>query len=485
MDFESMKIKKVRSLSFKLTLWYIIILASIIVLAGVFLYQGFKDSLLHELDAKLLEIADETYESWRSERGVSWENAIRMVSDEYRNYQPYIQLVRLAEHGEEKIEDVVHDSSKDRESFLFDVKTYYRADRSNIDDLVYLTCEHRKINSSPLRSILFPVRGPNIIQVGISLESMESALRRLTLIMALTGGVLMLLASFGGNFIIRKALKPVKSVVQTARDISTDDLSLRIESGHRGDEIGELVETFNDMISRLDKSVKKIKQFSGDVSHELRTPLTIIRGEVEVLLRKERSKEEYQNTLNSILEETSYLERIIDDLLFLSRLEALGKKEFDQSIQLDAILLEVVESQESAAKKKGVQLDLLEVEPAEVKGEEVLLERMLTNIVENAIRYTPAGGRIELALEKQNSSVSVWIRDTGIGIPEESLPHIFDRFYVADKSRSKETGGSGLGLSIVKRVADSHGATIEVQSEIGQGTSFHITFRDVPQGTTP
>ncbi len=476
MDSASMKTKKFRSLSFKLTLWYIMILGGIIVLAGVFLFQGFKDSLMHELDAKLLEIADETYEAWYSKRGVTWEDAIRATYNKYQTYQPFIQLVRLAEQGEQKIENVTYDNTLSNGSFLFDVKTYYRADRSDIDDLVYITSEDNELSSYPLRTILFPVRGPNIIQVGISLENMESALRRLTLIMALAGGLLMLFVSIGGNFIIRKALKPVKSVVQTARDISADDLSLRIESGHRGDEIGELVETFNEMISRLEKSVKKIRQFSGDVSHELRTPLTIIRGEIEVLLRKERSKEDYQKTLNSILEETAYLERIIDDLLFLSRIEALDKKEFDHSVKLDAILLEVMESQELAAKKKGVLIDVQKIESVEIKGEEILLERMLTNIIDNAIRYTPAGGRIAVALEKQDGSISLWIRDTGIGIPEESLALIFDRFYVVDKSRSKETGGLGLGLSIVKRVAESHGATIEVQSKINQGTSFHITF---------
>jgi heavy metal sensor kinase len=453
------------------------IMGGIIILAGVFLYQGFKDSLLHELDATLLEIADETYESWHRKRGVSWKDAIRIANNKYQTYQPFIQLVRLADHREKKIESVTHDGSFETEHYLFDVKTYYKADRSDIDDLIYVTFEEKKLSSYPLRTILFPVRGPNIIQVGVSLENIEPALRRLMLIMFLVGSLLMLFASFGGNFIIRKALKPVRSVVHAAKDISTDDLTLRIESGHRGDEIGELVETFNDMISRLNKSVKKIKQFSGDVSHELRTPLTIIRGEIEVLLRKERSKEDYQKTLNSILEETAYLERIINDLLFLSRIEALDQKGFDKPVHLDAVLLEVVESQELAAKKKGVRLDIQKIEPAKIMGEKILLERMLTNIVDNAIRFTPSDGRIEVSLENQNGSIALWIRDTGIGIPEESLSLIFDRFYVVDKSRSKETGGSGLGLSIVKRVADSHGANIEVQSKIDKGTSFHILFQ--------
>jgi heavy metal sensor kinase len=476
MDSGSMKIKKFRSLSFKLTLWYIVILGGIIILSGIFQYQSFKDSLMDELDAKLLEIADETYETWYQKRGVSWEDAIRETTRRFQSYQPLIQLVKLQGEEGKKIEEVIRTTSIEEGSFLFDVRTYYRADRSDIDNLVYMTHSEEKLGSFPVRAMLFPIRGPNIVQVGISLENTELDLRRLMIIMILAGGGLMLLASLGGNFIIRKALEPVKSVVQTARDITTDDLSLRIEAGQRQDEIGELVDTFNDMISRLEKSVKKIKQFSGDVSHELRTPLTIIRGEIEVLLRKERSKEEYQKTLKSALEETAYLERIIDDLLFLSRIEALEKKGFDKSVQLDEILLKVVESQELAAKKKGITLDIKKVEPTQIKGEGILLERMVANIIDNAIRYTYAEGKVEVSLDKREGSSVLLVQDTGIGIPEESLPLIFDRFYVVDKSRFKETGGLGLGLSIVERVADCHGGKIEVESEVNKGTSFLVRF---------
>jgi heavy metal sensor kinase len=476
MDSGSMKTKKFRSLSFKLTLWYIVILGGITILAGIFQFQGFKDSLLDELDAKLLEIADETYETWYQKKGVSWEDAIRETTRKFQSYQPLIQLVKLQDRGGKKIEEVIHTTSIEEGNFLFDVRTYYRADRSDIDNLVYMTLSEERLDSFPVRAILFPVRGPNIVQVGISLENTELDLRRLMIIMILAGGGLMLLASLGGNFIIRKALKPVKSVVQTAKDITADDLSLRIEAGHRKDEIGELVNTFNDMISRLEKSVKKIRQFSGDVSHELRTPLTIIRGEIEVLLRKERSIEEYQKTLKSTLEEAAYLERIIDDLLFLSRIEALEKKEFDKSVQLDEILLKVVESQEFATKNKGITLDIKKADPTQIKGEEILLERMVVNIIDNAIRYTQPGGKVEVSLEKKDGTPTLQVQDSGIGIPKESLPLIFDRFYVVDKSRFKETGGLGLGLSIVKQVADSHGAKIEVNSQVNIGTSFLIHF---------
>jgi signal transduction histidine kinase len=206
--------------------------------------------------------------------------------------------------------------------------------------------------------------------------------------------------------------------------------------------------------------------------------LTIIRGEIEVLLRKERDKEEYQKTLKSTLEEAAYLERIIDDLLFLSRIESMEKKEFDKSVQLDEILLKVAEIQELTAKQKSITLDIKKAEPAKIKGEEILLERMVANIIDNAIRYTHPGGKVEVSLDKKDGSSTLIVQDTGIGIPEELLPQIFDRFYVVDKSRFKETGGLGLGLSIVKQVADCHGGKIQVESEVNKGTSFFVRFPD-------
>jgi two-component system phosphate regulon sensor histidine kinase PhoR len=182
--------------------------------------------------------------------------------------------------------------------------------------------------------------------------------------------------------------------------------------------------------------------------------------------------------LKSTLEEAAYLERIIDDLLFLSRIEALEKKEFDKTVLLDEILLKVIESQELAAKKKNITLDIKKVEPAPIKGEEILLERMVANIVDNAIRYTKPGGKVEVSLDKKDGTCTLQVQDTGIGIPEESLPQIFDRFYVVDKSRFKETGGLGLGLSIVKQVTDCHGGKIEVKSKVNEGTKFLVRFRD-------
>ena len=476
MAIGSMKIKRFRSLSFKLTIWYIVILAIIIGLAGIFLYQGFKESLMAELDENLLEIANDAYEFWYRRRGVTWEEAINKAEARFVNHHPFIQMVELADRRNRKIEKVISGSRVGEEKFLFETDIYYKADRADIDDLVYLIRSHEGLSPYPIRTLLYPIRGPHIIQVGISLERTTGELRRLLLILLLAGPAVLVLASVGGSVIIRKALKPVASVVKTAEEISADDLSSRIDAGKRKDEIGALVSTFNNMIARLEKSIGKIKEFSGDVSHELRTPLTVIRGEIEVLLRKERSSEEYRKTLSSVLEEASQMEKIIDDLLFLSRLEAVKTAQFSQKVQLDDILLRVYESREPAARKKGIKYTLNEIIPAQIQGDQTLIERLIANIIDNAVRYTPPGGEVGISLKKEEHSACLTISDTGIGIPQESLPFIFDRFYVVDKSRSKESGGSGLGLSMVKWIADSHSAHIQIDSEVGRGTIFRVEF---------
>ena len=268
----------------------------------------------------------------------------------------------------------------------------------------------------------------------------------------------------------------MKSVVQTAKHITADDLSLRIDAKNRKDEIGALVETFNDMIARLDKSVKKIRPFSGDVSHELRTPLTIIRGEIEVVLRKERRKRNTRRRWTACSKRSAPMEKIIDDLLFLSRIEAMTGEDFDARIPLDEVLIQAFESRELPARRKGVHLDLIDPVPARIRGEANLLERLIVNLIDNAVRYTPPDGRVEVSLDVQGTEAVLAVEDTGVGIPEEAIPQIFDRFFVVDKSRSKESGGAGLGLAIVKEVADAHGARIDIRSKPGEGSRFIVRF---------
>lgn len=469
-----MKIKRFRSLTFKLTVWYIVILGTIVILAGLFLHQGIKDGLMNDLDTALVAITDEALERWRT-RGVSWEEAIEKAEERYASYEPFIQVVEISEGEDKKVENVIRSKRIPEGAFMLETRTYIRADRTDIDSYIFRTVEEDRLSSYPLRIFLFPLRGPLILQVGVSLEATAAQLNRLFFIMILTGSIIMLLASVGGSFIINRALHPVKSVVKTAEGITAEDLSLRIDLKNRKDEIGALVETFNSMIARLEKSINKIRQFSGDVSHELRTPLTIIRGEIEVLLRKDRPKKEYVTTLNSVLEESHRMEELIDGLLFLSRVEAMDRSKGREIVDLDEVLNAVIKFRSPTASNKNISIDA-KIKPVQLKGNRELLERMTANILDNAIRYSNSGDHIEIELEKDKNTTKLQIRDTGIGIPEKSLPLIFDRFYVVDPSRSKETGGAGLGLSIVKWIAEYHNAEITVDSKVNRGTNFIVTF---------
>ncbi|MFW6132030.1 MAG: sensor histidine kinase [Candidatus Aminicenantaceae bacterium] len=470
-----MQIKKTNSLIFKLTIWYVTFLAIIIVIIGSIVFGSYRNSLLNEIDHTLGEIANEINDTYWGHRGMSFKETLEKVEGEFGHINPHLLIVKVSYHKVDFLERVIHTGDSYNEKFILDRNFYCRADESDLKPL-YMMHEGKSIGSPPLRVILYPIRGNYILQIGLSLKTFYSKGRKALILIVLTGILLLLLGSVGGNFVIRKAIHPVVNVAQTANRITTDDLSYRIEAKKRRDEIGILVETFNNMISRLEKSVKKIKQFSGDVSHELKTPLTNIRGEIEVSLRKDRNRNEYKKTLISVLEETYHMEKIIDVLLLLSRTETLKKENLTDDVQLDEILLHVYERYEPAASEKNINLNLKKIIPVTIKGQKALLNRMISNLVDNAVRYTKRGGKVKLSLKKEGHYGVLLVSDTGVGIPKESIPFIYDRFYVVEKSRSKEKGGVGLGLSIIKRVADIQGAVINVRSQVNKGTEFEIKF---------
>ncbi|MCK5058130.1 MAG: HAMP domain-containing protein [Candidatus Aminicenantes bacterium] len=471
---------KVKSLSFKLTIWYMVILTIILFLGGFFLFERFKDGLMGDLEKKLKKIAGTTYDIWRSKRGITWQDAVNRSYERFKMCQPFIQAILIPGERKDEISsgnrEFLHSDNIRGDQLHLSREIYKKARKQGRDNPLYVTARDQSLSPFPLRTVIYPAKNYAIIQVALSMENTINAQRRLFIILILAGPLLLLLTGIGGSFIIRRALLPVKSVVQAAKKISADDLSMRIESGGRRDEIGELVETFNRMIARLEGSVQRIRQFSADVSHELRTPLTIIRGEVEVILRKERSKKEYREILGSILEETQQVENIIDDLLLLSRVRSVHKKMIMEEFSLHESVERIVRKYIPAAAGKGIRIKPADIIPMTITGKRTLIERMISNVIDNALRYTRSGGSIDVTLQKGEEAVELTITDTGIGIPKEALPSIFDRFYVVGKSRSKENGGTGLGLAIVKWIADNHNIRIRVDSHPDQGTTFTFLF---------
>jgi heavy metal sensor kinase len=423
-------------------------------------------------------LAEEVEHTILMESPATWRKEIKNVRDEFITNRFFIQVLEVKEsNGEKEIQRIIP-SEVLRGSV-------YPQDQTNTlaalnDRPVYMNVTYKSLSVHPIRLILFPViketGGTYIVQVGTSLRKSYQSLDKLMIILLIAAPFMLILSSLGGYLILTRAFKPVKSVVRTVDRISTQDLSLRVDSKGKVDEIGELIDTFNRMIERLEQSVHRIKEFSSDVSHELKTPLTIIRGEMDVTLRRERDGREYKEAFISVYDEVKKLETIIDNLLFLSQADLEQSRAGFGKIPLFDILINEVEKMKKLADMKGVRFIIKEMEALYIRGNNLLLERLIMNVLDNAVKYTPEGGEVTVSLKKDGDHVLMEIEDRGIGIPKEFLPHIFERFYRVDKSRTGRSRGSGLGLSIVRQVAVLHGAEVDVESESGKGTRVIVRF---------
>jgi len=338
----------------------------------------------------------------------------------------------------------------------------------------------RFADESPLRLITVPIKVAgtlvNIVQVGTSLQPVEEALHRLLLVLAVMMPVALALSLAAGWFLAGRALKPVEGITQAARRIAEGDLSQRLAVPAAADEIGTLVATFNDMISKLDASFQQVRRFSADASHELRTPLTVMKGETELALRRPRAVEDYQLVLESNLEEIDRLTRTVDELLFLSRADLGEVKMASLPVRLDELVRDVHKQASVLGQEHGAQVSLGPLASAAVLGDELRLRELLLNLVDNAVKYSKPGGRVEVSLAAEGGWARLAVSDQGIGIASEAQARIFDRFYRANEARAHAKQGTGLGLSICKWIAESHKGRIEVQSEPNRGSRFTVVL---------
>jgi heavy metal sensor kinase len=259
----------------------------------------------------------------------------------------------------------------------------------------------------------------------------------------------------------------------TARRLTAEDLAQRVPRRGSGDELDRLAETLNAMLARLEATFAQMRRFAADAAHELRTPLTALQGSIEVALRAERSPEEYRRVLVSSLEDIERLRRVAEDLLLLSRATA-GLEVPRQAVELEPLVLDVLDLGVQLAQGTGVTVRAKELAPLTVHGEEVALRRALTNLVENAVKYTPPGGAVELALARAEGAAVVSVTDTGIGIAAGDTERIFEPFVRLDAARARDTGGTGLGLAIARSIVAAHEGTITVESAPGAGSRFAI-----------
>ena len=306
-------------------------------------------------------------------------------------------------------------------------------------------------------------------------EPFDQALDRFRLIEKEFLPLLVILASLLGYWLGGHALAPVNRIIQSAKEVGVQSLSRRLELPRAKDELRRLTETLNAMLDRIESSVKRITQFTADASHDLRTPLSLIRTNAELALRRQRSESEYRTALSRILAASEESAQLIEHLLALARSDVGATQLNLELAPLLPVLQGVCQQARLWAQAKGIDFrDPLSTEPLALRMDAPAMQRLLLTLLDNAVKYTPAGGTVRLRAYSDERYAIVEIADSGIGIADSDLPHIFDRFYRADQTRSREVPGSGLGLAIARWIADGHNATIDVESSLGNGALFRV-----------
>jgi heavy metal sensor kinase len=313
------------------------------------------------------------------------------------------------------------------------------------------------------------------VQVGVREDEVLGTLRVFRRYLFIFAPFLMLVAAGGGYWLSSKALAPVDLITRTARSITGQDLSSRLEKLETGDELQRLSDTLNEMLARIEAQVLRISQFTADASHELRTPIALIRTEAEITLRRPRNEIEYREALQHVLLEAEKTSALIETLLSLARSDHGPELAIEQPLDLSGLLRGSVERWRPIMAGKNLQLlDDLGVSSVFVAGDSRALISLFEILLDNASKYTPANGKVELTLRKTERSGVIEVVDSGIGISEEDQSKVFERFYRADKARSRESGGVGLGLSIAERIVQQHHGRITLKSNLGKGSTFTV-----------
>lgn len=456
-------------LRLRLTLWYGSALAIVLVIFSIVLYAITARNLRNAVDQSLEETATTAVRSLE-ERGflpLIDEEALLSQFPELARIDKFFQIFSPSGTITIRSPNIKqHEVPLSREALETTVK----------GQTVFESAKYP--NEPPLRLISVPIiyRGTllYIVQVGTSMESIEDTLRRFLVLLTIAVPIALTVSLAGGWFLAGRALRPVDAITLAAQRIAGGDLSQRLTMSSAPDEIGRLAGTFNNMIGRLDASFRQIRQFTSDASHELRTPLTIMKGETELVLRRPRPLEDYQSVLESNLEEIDRMTHIVDELLFLSRADMGEVKMESLPVALESLVEDIHRQATLLGQERNIEVVLGTVMPAVVQGDELRLRELLLNLVENAIKYSHAGGKVEIALLKAVQEARVSVTDHGIGIAPEDQQRIFNRFFRTDDARAHTKKGTGLGLAICAWIAESHKGRVEVASKRGQGATFTV-----------
>jgi heavy metal sensor kinase len=461
---------RLRSIRARLTLWYVSLLTVTILLLGGTAYGLLDYSLARDLDRALQGVALALAEQTSRGSAAPFPADVEALFRQFFGFSPWDRYVERRHPWSERDPQ---EAPPRAGRIPLSPNALNRA-AAGLETFETL----EGLGPYPVRLLTQPVREAgritSLIQVGMSLESLTVTRRRFLLVMAAVLPLALLFAGGGGWILAQRALRPVDRMTDAARRISAEHLDERLDTTGSDDELDRLATTLNDMLGRLDIAFRQTRQFSADASHELQTPLTILKGELEVALRAPRSPEEYRRVLVSALEESERITQLVEGLLLLSRADAGVLRMDRQPVDLAELVMEVVEYTQVLAKTHGVALEFKPMAPMTVQGDRAHLRRLLLNLVDNGIKYTPAGGMVTVTLQRDGQYATLRVVDTGFGLTPEEQERIFQRFYRAPEALSRGAEGSGLGLCIARSIAEAHGGRIGVQSAVGCGSTFTV-----------
>ena len=459
----------IHSLRFRLTAWYAGLLMGALLLFGISVYLGLErylnwtlqDSLASEcrtIGTQLLVQLPGKSADW-------------LESEINEAYAPEVngRFIRVSREGTGVI--YISRAPKGGNFDPSQVPFPDQSQRDTIRRVELVTGQQLLVNTMRFTT---PGGSHFLVESGTSYHQIQIVLHGLLLTLTIYTPFLVFLAVAGGYWLMRRSLQPINAITERAEGITSTNLRERLPLIRTGDELERLSAALNRMITRLDDAFQHISRFSADASHELRTPLTILQLELEGIVNNNRLSAPLDEQIGSALEETQRMSRIVESLLTISRLDA-GETKLDR-LPLD--LAELVNSTSSEmrilAQEKSITLKTFTENSIWVRGDRTRLQQVVVNLIDNAIKYTPEGGLVEVRVEDRGGTAILEVEDNGIGIPAQAIPHIFERFYRVDKARSRASGGAGLGLSIVKAICAAHGGEIRVSREKERGSCFRV-----------
>jgi two-component system, OmpR family, heavy metal sensor histidine kinase CusS len=452
------------SIRFRLTVWYGLVLATGLIIFAGLIWISLRQALAHEIDQELVTRAHSLELFLREELAEVPPPMLKEELEEFCKALPALSYLQVR-------------SLETDFAFTYPENSPTPRVLQSSRRPTYTSRSWRQHSYRALHQEITTAKGFYAIEIGTSLESIQHLLHLLQTIFAGLIPAVILVACLGSVWLSRKALGPVDAMTRAARAISIDNLSSRLLVPQTGDELQRLAEAWNTMLTRLEAAINRISQFAADASHELRTPLAIIHTSSELALRHARTPEQYRESLQDIVVETAKMTRLVEDLLFLARSEASSAEMPMEPLDLSEVLQEVCSQLRGLAEYCNIVVRRSFPEtPVFIKGNRLTLRRLFLVLLDNGIKYSKPGGEVTVIVTSTPDGGEVAIKDLGVGIEPQDVPHIFERFYRSTKAGAHSEGGHGLGLALAESIARRHQAEISVESCLGKGSVFRVSF---------